>query len=85
MDDAGPRGITDVGHLGEASEEPVDERVRLVARARVHDEPRWLVDHDDVVVGVDDRDRDACICLDSVRLVRGELARAARRPLRRGP
>ena len=46
---------------------------RLVAGARVHDEPRRLVDHDDVVVGVDDRDLDVGICLDSVRLVSGDV------------
>ena len=39
-------------------DERVDERAARMPRRRMHDEPGRLVDHDEVVVLVDDRERD---------------------------
>ena len=42
---------------GEVADQPVDERSRRVARRRVHDDPRRLVDHEQVLVLVGDPQR----------------------------
>ena len=54
VDDPGPvRRVA----AGEAADQPVDERPRRVARRRVHDDPRRLVDHEQVLVLVGDTQR----------------------------
>ena len=51
-------GVADLGDLGVAGEQPVDQGAGGVAGAGMHDQARRLVDDDEVVVGVDDRDLD---------------------------
>ena len=50
-------GSPTVGDLGVAGQEPVHERARCAARAGVHDQPGGLVDDEQVVVLVHDRER----------------------------
>ena len=57
--DAGPLDPADPGQaLAAMGDERVDERPRLVPRRRMHHEPCRLVDDDEVVVLVDDGERD---------------------------
>ena len=53
-------GSPDVGDLGVAGQQAVDERAVAVAGAGVHHQAGRLVDDDDVVVDVDDRDARRC-------------------------
>ncbi len=46
----GPGGVADVGDLRVARQQAVDQRAVGVPGARVHDEPRGLGDHREVVV-----------------------------------
>ena len=55
MDDAGARHA---GELRTVREQSVEHRAAPVAAARMHDEPRRLVDDDQCVVLVDDAERD---------------------------
>ena len=50
----GPVRVADAGELGVAGQQAVDQRAACVAGARVDDQAGRLVDHDHVVVGVDD-------------------------------
>ena len=54
----GPVRLADAGELGEAGQQPVDERAVGVAGAGMDDETGRLVDDDHVVVHVDDRELD---------------------------
>ncbi len=57
--DAGPRHAADARQaLAAMGDQRVDERAVRVARARMHDEPRRLVDDDQRVVLVDHVERD---------------------------
>ena len=57
--DAGPAHPADAGQAGAAmGDQRVDQRAGLVAGRRMHHEALRLVDDDDVVVLVDDIERD---------------------------
>src|SRR5579864_1132760 len=58
MNDARPRDAAGGGPHAAASEQRVDERAGLVAGSRVHDHAGRFVDHRDVVVPVQDLERD---------------------------
>ena len=72
--DARPLDAADAGEAVAAmGDQRVDQRAGGVAGGRMHHQPGWLVDDDEVVVLVDDVERD--------RLARGlEPPRAAARP-----
>ena len=56
--DAGTKLAADSRQIAHVVEQGVDERARTVSRRGVHDEPRRLVDRDQVLVLVEDRQRD---------------------------
>ena len=57
--DARPADAADAGKAGAAmGNQRVDQRAALVAGGRMHDQPFWLVDDDDVVVLIDNVERD---------------------------
>ena len=57
--DARPADAADAGKAGAAmGDQRVDQRAGLVAGGRMHDQPLRLVDDDDVVVLIDDIERD---------------------------
>ena len=52
------RGVVHLGDLRVARQDRVDQRAARIARAGMHDQPGGLVDHGEVVVFVDDVERD---------------------------
>ncbi len=67
-----------------AGEQRVDERALPVARGRVHDEARRLVDDEQVIVLVDDVDRDRRVGLQVVRDLGGRDLQRHRAPAQHG-
>ena len=70
--DPRPAGVADVGQVGVAGEETLDEGAVLVPGSRVDHEPRRLVHDDDVVVGGAHVDRDVLADRHPVGLRLGE-------------
>ena len=57
MDDARPQLAADAAQILDVVQQRVHQRARAVARRRMHDHARRLVEHDDVGVLVDDEER----------------------------
>ena len=82
----GRSGVADARDLRVPGEQALHHGAGVVARAGVHHQPRRLVDDQDVVVGVDDRDLD--VGLGHERPPgrrRGRRRPRSRRPRRAGP
>ena len=58
VDDAGAELAADAGEVADVVEQGVDEGARAVAGRGMHDDARRLVDRDQVLVLVEDRERD---------------------------
>ena len=56
--DAGPLHAADARQVGAVPQQRVDQRVLRVPRARVHGHARGLIDHDEVLVLIDDGEGD---------------------------
>ena len=57
MHDPGPLLAADAAEIVDVVQQRVDQRAARMARRRMDDHPRGLVDHDEVVVLVEDRQR----------------------------
>src|SRR4029453_10490026 len=57
MNNAGTLFSADPGEAGAMMKQGVDQSMRLVSRARMHDQPRRFVEHEQVVVFEEDLER----------------------------